>query len=78
MHPNSRPASLLTLSLLSMTASTAPSFFSTRQRRLRLIWASGDVDGLLAADVGSLANNLGPGPSLLATNLGQKSRFLWV
>ena len=51
---------------------------SGRQRRLRIIWAGADVGGLFAINVGSFANNLGPGPPLFALNLGWKSRCLWV
>jgi len=49
-----------------------------RQRRLQLIWFGADVCGLLAVNVGSFANNLGPGDPLFAVNLGRKSRCLQV
>lgn len=39
-------------------------------RHLQIIWADADVGGLLAVNVGSFANNLGPEPPLFALNLG--------
>ena len=42
------------------------------------MWAGPDVCGLLADNVGSLANNLGPMPRILSANLGWKSRCLRV
>ena len=42
------------------------------------MWASADVCGLLAVNLGSLANNLGPAPRILSINLGQKLRCLRV
>jgi hypothetical protein len=46
-----------------------------RSQRIRIGLA---VCWLLAANVGSFPNNSGPGPPLIATNLGRKSRCLQV
>ena len=48
------------------------------QRRLQIIWAGADVCRLFAVNVGSFANNPGPGPPLFAVNPGRKSRCLQV
>lgn len=49
-----------------------------RPRRSQTIRVGLAVFWLLAANVGSFANNPGPGPPLFATNLDRKSRCLQV
>ena len=61
-----------------MKGRPVPSGQAGRQRRLQLMWVGADVGGLVAVNVGSFANNLGPRPPLFAVNLGRKSRCLWV
>ena len=49
-----------------------------RERRLQIIWAGADVCRLFAVNVGSFANNPGPGPPIFAVNSGRKLRCLQV